>query len=88
MIDYTSIIVTTTKTGHNLSIIDTCKGTTLTGQSHMINLNVTEAPVITGDMHHALYHATIMAYGIHPQTGTPKGTLTGTPHTVTDVTHP
>ena len=49
---------------------------------------MTEAPATTGDMHHTLYHATTVACDIYPEIDTPEGTPTGTPHTVTDVTHP
>ena len=88
MIDYTPTIATATEIGHTLSITDAGKGTTLTGQDHTININVTEAPVTTGDTHSVLYNATKAAHDIHPQTDIPKGTPTGTPHTVTDVPHP
>ena len=85
VIDHTPTIVTTTGTDHTHSIMDTGKGTPLTGQDHTIDLNMTEVPVTTGEMHPTLYHATAVAHNIHLQTDTPEGTLAGTSHTVTDV---
>ena len=57
MIDHTPthIMITTAERNHSLSITDTAKETTLTGQDHTINLNATEAPVTTGHMHSTLY---------------------------------
>ena len=66
-------------------ITDASMGTTLTGQDHTIDLNMTEAQVTTGDMHTALYHTLAVAHDTHPQTDTLEGTLAGTPHTITDI---
>ena len=88
MIDHTPTIATASQTGHNLSITDIAKGTTLTGQDQTIDLNMTEAPVTTGDINLTIYHATTVAYDIHPQPDTPEDNPKGTPSTFTDLTHP
>ena len=88
VIDHTLTIAATAEAFHTLSITDVGRVTTLTGQGHTTDLNVTETPVTTGDIHPALYHTTAVACDIHPETDTQEGTHTGTPHTITDVTHP
>ena len=81
-------MVTTTETDHTLSTTDTAEDTTLTGQNHTINLNMTEASVTTRDIHPTLYPTTTAAFDTHPLTDSLGDTPTGTPHTVTDATHP
>ena len=77
----THIIITAMGTNHSPSITDT-------GQDHTIDLNVTEAPVTTRDMHPAPYLATTAVHNIHPQTDTLEDTPTGIPYTITDTIHP
>ena len=79
VIDYAPTIVATAEIVHTLSITDAGKGTTLTCQDHTINLNMTEAPVTTADMHPTLYHVTATACNTHPQKDTLEGSPTGKP---------
>ena len=64
----TDVIITTTDTGQTPFITDVASRTTLTGQDHTIDLNVTEAPVTTGNMHPTLYPTFAAACNIHPKT--------------------
>ena len=82
-------MISTAEADHTTSITETVRETALTGQDHTIKLNVTKAPVSTGDMHPALYPTTTAACNTLPQTDALGGTPMGTPtHTVTDTTHP
>ena len=81
-------MITNAGTDHNLSITNAARETTLTGQDHMINLNIAEAPATTRDTHPTPYSTTTAAHNTHLRTETLSNTPTGTPHTVTDTAHP
>ena len=89
IIDLTTTHIITTATGrsHTPSIIDTAKGTALTGQDHAIYPSVTEDPVTTGGMHPILYLAILAILTTPLQTGTLKDIPTGIPNIDTGATY-
>ena len=81
-------MIATAETDHTPSITDAANVTALTGQDHTIDLNTTEAPVTTGEMHLTLYPTATVACDTLPYTDALGDTPVDTPYTVTDTTNP
>ena len=78
-------------TNHNLSITDTGREITLTGQGHSTDLNVAEAPATTRGTHPTPYPTTAAVQDTHQLTDAlgntlPRSPCTGTVTTIQDTT--